>query len=161
MNGFGFSAGDIAMAIQILWRIMKAFDRAKGAKKQYALSCGFLRQLIPVVKRMEMQLKETQDESLHSDLAEQFEAISVAYEDFDSYLAKKYNGLSAKEPIKAKQILLTIRWALDELNDKVQKFKVRVNDALQIYQARMLQEIFNKVMHNGCGTWPRLGNSAC
>lgn len=145
MNGFGFSAGDIAMAIQILWRIMKAFDRAKGAKKQYALSCGFLRQLIPVVKRMEMQLKVSHEDELQSDLAEQFEAISVAYEDFDNYLAKRYNGLSAKEPNKAHHILSTIRWALDELNDKVQKFKDRVNDALQVYQARMLQEIFNKV----------------
>lgn len=124
---------------------MKAFDRAKGAKKQYALSCGFLRQLIPVMKRMQIQLTESQDEQLQSDLGQQFEAINVAYEDFDNYLAKKYNGLSAKEPSRASQILTTIRWTLDELNEKVQKFKDRINDALQVYQAMMLQEIFNKV----------------
>jgi hypothetical protein len=134
---FGWSAGDLVTAMQILHRILRAFDRAKGAKKQYALSCGFLRQLIPVIKRIEIQIRDNQNGEIKGDLSEQFQAVHTAYEDFETYLQKKYNGLSAKEPNRATQILLTIRWSLDELHERVQKFKDQVNDALQVYQAWM------------------------
>jgi hypothetical protein len=42
VGSFGWSAGDIVTAIEIIRRIIEAFDGAKGAKKQYATSCAFL-----------------------------------------------------------------------------------------------------------------------
>jgi hypothetical protein len=61
---FGWSAGDIATAIQIIWHIIEAFDRAKGAKKQYAASCAFLRSLTPVLERMKLQIKNAESTQL-------------------------------------------------------------------------------------------------
>ncbi|KAK3722031.1 hypothetical protein LTR37_002847 [Vermiconidia calcicola] len=142
---FGWSAGDVATAVQILAHVLQAFHQTKGAKKQYAASRGFLRQLVPVVRRIREQLEDTANEPLHLDLADQYEAINVAYETFDEYLEKKYNGLSAKNPSKAKEILQTIKWSLDELHGQVQKLKSRVNDALPPYQALMVQELCSRV----------------
>ena len=142
---FGWSSGDIAIAIEILSHVLKAFNRAKGAKKQYALSCGFLRQLVPVIKRIQTQIADAKNEELRNDLAEQCVAINAAYDDFDAFLHKRYNGLSAQNAYKAKEILQTIRWSLDELHEKVHKFRDRVNDALQPYKALMLQEVCNRV----------------
>ncbi|KAK3707120.1 hypothetical protein LTR37_012289 [Vermiconidia calcicola] len=142
---FGWSAGDVATAVQILAHVLQAFHQTKGAKKQYAASRGFLRQLVPVVRRIRAQREDTANEQLHLDLADQYEAINVAYETFDEYLEKKYNGLSAKNPSKAREILQTIKWSLDELHGQVQKLKSRVNDALPPYQALMVQELCSRV----------------
>jgi hypothetical protein len=34
MTAFGFSAGDIVLAVKVIWQLVEAFDTAKGAKKQ-------------------------------------------------------------------------------------------------------------------------------
>lgn len=138
---FGFSFGDFVTLIKILNHICKAFDQAKGAKKQYVISCGFLRQLIPVLRRIQAQASdETKDEHLRDALAVNAQAISDAYTGFDDYLSRKYNGLSSREPSKAKQMLLTVKWGLDEMHEKVQKLKEKVTVAMEPYQTLLLQE---------------------
>ncbi|KAK5127055.1 hypothetical protein LTR85_008414 [Meristemomyces frigidus] len=136
------SFGDIATAIKILNNIIEAFS---GAKKQYAISCGFLRQLVPVLRRMQAQLVAAQGQDLQDDIIAQHEAIGAAYDAFDQYLSKKYDGLSSKDPNKARETLLRVQWSLDELNDRVQKLKDRMSVALQPYQALMLQELNSRI----------------
>ncbi|KAI6912448.1 hypothetical protein KC318_g8475 [Hortaea werneckii] len=141
MVGFGWSVGDVATAIKILYAIIQAFDESKGAKKKYALSSGFLRQLLPVLRRLEDQIKEVSSEERRQELLANARTINDAYGVFDDYLRNKYSGLSANEPSKFKQILATVKWSLDELHDKVQKLKSDVTAAMQPYMALMLQDI--------------------
>ncbi|KAK5131755.1 hypothetical protein LTR08_000586 [Meristemomyces frigidus] len=134
-------AGDIATAIKIIYCISRALDQANGAKKHYAVSCGFLQQLLPILRRIEAQVTNPDEEQTRQDYSLQCAAINVAYEKFDNYLAKKYHGLSAKEPSTASRLLVSVKWALDEMHEKVQKLKDNMSDALQPYQTLMMQDV--------------------
>ncbi|KAI7460128.1 hypothetical protein KC357_g9054 [Hortaea werneckii] len=145
MVDFGYSVGDVVYAIQILYVIIQAFDEHKGAKKKYALSSGFLRQLVPVLQRLEDQIPQVGSEERRQELLVNAQTINDAYGVFYDYLRNKYCGLSPDEPSKFKQILATMRWSLDELHDKVQKLKSDVTVAMQPYMALMLQDIYVSV----------------
>jgi len=144
-GSFGWSAGGIVTAIKILTAVIRAFDQAKGAKKQHAMSCGFLRQLIPILRRIKNQINDAKDDQLRSDLVEHCHAIDDAYKGFDEFLEKRYNGLSAGQPNKTKQIVVTVKWSLDEMHDKVQKMKERTMAAMQPYMTLMTQEVYSKL----------------
>ena len=137
---FGWSAGDIVTAIEIIWRIIKAFDEAKGAKKQYAASCAFLRSFTPVLERMKLQIENVASTQLQDDMLIQAETISIAYADFDKYLDKKY-ALSSSKPQDVRRIIASIRWSLDDLHEKVQKLQQKVINAVQLFQTLIVQEI--------------------
>ena len=145
MVDFGYSVGDVVYAIKILYVIIQAFDESKGAKKKYALSSGFLRQLVPVLRRLEDQIPEVSSEERRQELLVNAQTINDAYGVFYDYLRNKYSGLSANEPSKFRQILATMKWSLDELHDKVQKLKSDVTVAMQPYMALMLQDIYVSV----------------
>jgi hypothetical protein len=140
VGSFGWSAGDIVTAIEIIWRIIKAFDGAKGAKKQYAASCAFLRSFTPVLERMKLQIENVASTQLQDDMLIQAETISIAYADFDKYLDKKY-ALSSSKPRDVRRIIASIRWALDDLHEKVQKLQQKVINAVQLFQTFIVQEI--------------------
>lgn len=144
MSPFGFSAGDIVVAIKIIWHIIKAFDTAKGAPKKYAISHGFLRQLLPVLQRIQAQVDGTKDKDVRQDYEDTSQNIFAAYSHFEHYLEKKH-GLSSKEPSRVDRALSTISWALNELHEKVQKLRSEVSESMQPYQTLMLQEISSKI----------------
>ncbi|KAI7169031.1 hypothetical protein KC316_g11541 [Hortaea werneckii] len=143
MVDFGYSVGDVVYAIKILYVIIQAFDESKGAKKKYALSSGFLRQLVPVLRRLEDQIPEVSSEERRQELLVNAQTINDAYGVFYDYLRNRYSGLSANEPSNFRQI--TMKWSLDELHDKVQKLKSDVTMAMQPYMALMLQDIYVSV----------------
>jgi hypothetical protein len=140
VGNFGWSAGDIVTAIEIIRHIIEAFDGAKGAKKQYATSCAFLRSFTPVLERMKLQIENAASTQLQDDMLIQAETISIAYADFDKYLDKKY-ALSSSKPRDVKRIIASIRWALDDLHEKVQKLQQKVINAVQLFQTLIVQEI--------------------
>ncbi|KAI6825458.1 hypothetical protein KC367_g8920 [Hortaea werneckii] len=145
MVDFGYSVGDVVYAIKILYVIIQAFDENKGAKKKYALSSGFLRQLVPVLDRLKDQIQKASSEERRQQLLVNSQTINDAYGVFDDYIRNKYSALSADEPSKLKQILKTMKWSLDELHDKVQKLKSDVTAAMQPFMALMLQDIYISV----------------
>ena len=146
MVAYGWSVGDFVTTIKILLAIIKAFDKAKGAKKHYAVSSGFLLQLIPILRRLNQQVNDTDDIDYQGDLPHHRDAIAAAFDDFNNYLNKKYNGLSAKDTSKTQQLLLPITWAIDEMHEKVQKMRLKITDAMVPYQTIMMQEIHQKVI---------------
>lgn len=109
--------------------IINAFDRAKGAKKQYAASCAFLRALVPIFDGIKVRIETTEEEELQDDMLRQAEIIALAYAKFEDHLEKRH-GLSSRKPREAKKIMTTIIWSMEELNDKVQKMQKKVLDAI-------------------------------
>lgn len=162
----GWSVGDIVCTIRLLTSIIRAFQDAKGAKKGYALSCAFLRRLVPILHRIGAQLKDEQDHCLYADYAANAQSISAAYEDFARHLETKYLGLSAKDPSKVDKILAIVRWSPDELNEKVQRFKTKTNDAMGPYQTLIVPEFSTKLIKQAPNTnvqpkAPSRQSSAC
>ena len=138
---FGRFAGDIVLAIKIIAHIVEAFGHERGAKKQYAKSCGFLRQLLPILEGIEEQIPVDNDGNIREDIAEHAQAIKAAYDDFDRFPEKRYQGLSSRaEASKIRQILNKVRWCVDELREKVQKFKSQISNWAQLYGAYLTQK---------------------
>lgn len=52
METFDWGIGDVAACIEIIYGIIRIFDEAKDAKKYYANSTVFIRQLIPILDRL-------------------------------------------------------------------------------------------------------------
>ncbi|KAI7324604.1 hypothetical protein KC315_g8225 [Hortaea werneckii] len=145
MADFGFSVGDVVYAIKILYTVIQAFDESKGAKKKYALSSGFLRQLVPVLQRLEDQIKEASSKERRQELLVNAKTIKDSHGVFEDYIRNKYSGLSTDDASKLRQIIATMKWSLDELHDKVQKLKSDISAAMQPFMALMLQDIYVSV----------------
>ena len=140
MITFGWSAGDLAAATQIICHVINAFDRAKGSKNQYAASCAFLRTLGPVLERVKLQIEATESGKLQNDMLIQAEVIINAYTGFEAYLDKRH-GLSARRPSDVSRVVATIKWSFDELHDKVQRLQEKIINAVQLFQTPIIQEI--------------------
>jgi hypothetical protein len=125
---FGWSAGDIAVSIRVIWRLVEAFDNAKGAKKEYGASRAFLRGLIPILQRIQQYLENPEKDQFQKDMIEQGRIIGDAYAAFEEHLDKRL-GLSSRRS-DVRSIVHTIRWSLDDIQDKVQKLKRKIVDAI-------------------------------
>ena len=129
---FGWSAGDIVKATEIIWGIAEAFDNAKGAKAKYATSSAFLRGLVPVLERI-LQCVESPDQSqLQETILVQAVIILEAYEDFKGYLDKRVGLASSPQGTRGtlRYITQTLVSAFDEMQGKVQSLQTRVVNAM-------------------------------
>ena len=128
MASFGWSASDIAMAVRVVWQIVEAFDKVKGARAKYATSQSFLRGLLPVLQRIQQYLENPEHDLHREDMNIQGKIIGDAYASFDTYLKDRI-GLSSRESHMRsfKDKLLS---ALDDIQKKVQKLKTEVVDAM-------------------------------
>ena len=125
---FGWSAGDIVQSIRVIWTIIEAFDSAKGSKKTYEESRAFLRALVPVLLRIKQYLDKPDQDAYRKDMEVQARIIGEAYALFEAHLDKRL-GLSSRS-INAKFVAHTLRWALDDISEKVHKLKSKVVDAV-------------------------------
>lgn len=129
---FGWSAGDIVKAIEIIWGIAEAFDNAKGAKAKYATSSAFLRALVPVLQRILQCLESPDDSPLQEDILVQADIILEAYFEFEGYLNKRTGLVSPGQGTsgKLRYITQTVLSAFDEMQGKVQNLQGRVVNAM-------------------------------
>lgn len=137
MISFGWSVGDIVTAGVVLLHIIKAFDSAKGTKKQFRDSHAFLCGLYLVINYIS---DETKASSLPEDARAQVQTISSAYIDFHSYILK-YAKLDGPDESRLKTILPTIRWTMSELNDKVQKLKTNSLNAIAVMETLIVMDL--------------------
>ncbi|KAL9628207.1 MAG: hypothetical protein Q9204_006038 [Flavoplaca sp. TL-2023a] len=144
---FGWSAGDILKAIEIIWGIAEAFDNAKGAKAKYATSSAFLRALVPVLQRILQCLESPDDSPLQEDILVQAEIILEAYFDFEGYLNKRTGLVSPGQGTsgKLRYITQTVLSAFDEMQGKVQNLQGRVVNAMAFIGTILAFEIKAKI----------------
>jgi|SRR5579862_4882791 len=128
MMAFGWSAGDITISIRIIYKVVEAFDSAKGAEKKYAASRSFLRALVPILRRIKQYVENPEEDQFKEDMIAQGKIISDAIASFESYLDKRV-GLSSRES-KLQNIKDKLLWSLDDIQEKVQQLKTRVVDAV-------------------------------
>lgn len=125
---FGWSAGDIVQCIVVIWKIVEAFDSAKGSTKKYRESQAFLRAFVPVLEGIKQYLETPGQDSYKNDMETQAKIIGEAYAEFDAYLFKRH-GLSS-HTTNMKSMAHTLLLALDDISDKVQKLKSKVVNAV-------------------------------
>ncbi|KAL8968672.1 MAG: hypothetical protein Q9183_002355 [Haloplaca sp. 2 TL-2023] len=133
MSSFGWSVGDIAMAIRIIVKIAEAFHHARDIDKRYAMSRSFLRGLVPVLERIQQCVERRENDTHREEIMAQGLIIHDAYQSFAAHLDKREDIVLADEQEKssrwrvARQRFLS---ALDEMQGKVEKLQARVVNAM-------------------------------
>jgi len=124
--GFGWSAGDIAAALKIIWKVIEGFEESKGARKKYSDSLAFLNGLDFVFRRLPTTGRQNSSTTLVNgtqnnvssfpndrDIVAQANIIRTAYDDFEAYLLKRSK---VRDPSSLLGIWNTIRWTMDDMN---------------------------------------------
>lgn len=127
---FGWGAGDIANAIKVVYKVSKAFKDAGGAKDQYSEATAFLDAFALTLTRLNEYTSTNPNTKFRDDIVQQVKLISDHYSKFEEYL-KKYDLLlsSTNSGASAKVVGKKVKWAIDEMRDKVDELKKAVSEA--------------------------------
>lgn len=137
MISFGWSVGDVVSVCVILTHVIKAFDNAKGTQKHYRDSHAFLCGLFLVVSYVSDDEKAA---SLPEDAKTQIQSISNAYSDLHAYILK-FAKIDKPDKTRLQSVLPTIKWTMNELNDKVQKMKTNSLSAISIMETLIVMDL--------------------
>jgi transcription-repair coupling factor (superfamily II helicase) len=125
---FGWSAGDIVVSIQILYRVGQSFREAGGAKEQYAETAEWLESFANDLECVRDYINENQTAKYTEHIKQQIVNIDRHYLDFEKHLQKYDAGLSSKSTINAvKRAFSKARWAVKELKGCVNGLKAAVS----------------------------------
>ncbi|KAL8868119.1 MAG: hypothetical protein Q9174_005202, partial [Haloplaca sp. 1 TL-2023] len=146
MSCFGWSVGDIAIAIRVIVKVAEAFYHAKDIDKRYAMSRSFLRGLIPVLERIRQCVERQENDAHREEIMAQGLIIYDAYQAFAAHLDKRSLLADGQEKGSrfrvARQRFLS---ALDEMQGKVEKLQARVVNAMAFIGPILAFEIKAKV----------------
>src|SRR2546421_5501885 len=128
---FGWSAGDIVVSIQIIYRIGKAFGEVGGAKEQYAETATWLDNFAGDLERIVEHVTDNPTAKYTENIKQQIANIDRHYAHFEKYVRKQDAALSSTSSINAvKQAFVKVRWAVKELKGHVDSLKTAVSGPL-------------------------------
>lgn len=128
---FGWSVGDIAVAITILYKISTAFKEAGGAVDQYSETISFLEVFALTLNRLKEYTLSNAEAKFSNDIVDQVKIVSAQYTRFEDYLQTYDPTLSSKPTKKRiKAVGKKVKWAIDELREKVNELKAGVSNPL-------------------------------
>jgi hypothetical protein len=128
---FGWSSGDIVLAIKLVHTASKAFKDSGGAAEGYEESIGFLKSFGTTVECLEEHVTKVPHGDYSNNIAAQLDTVKKPWNAFKDYLKKYEKSLSpdsmrtniSKAPRK-------VQWAIKELNGEVSKLKTAVSHPL-------------------------------
>jgi hypothetical protein len=132
VTGFGWSAGDIATAIRAIYKITQAFREAGGASEQYAETVTFLEALALTLNRLREYIDSNSSGKYKNNIVEQARLIKVEYDKLHKHI-QEYHRLASSTSAQnqVKEAREKLKWAIDQLRDKVSKMKDGVSVPLQ------------------------------
>jgi len=108
---FGWSAGDISMAIAIIIKTVKALDEANGAANEYRETISFLQNLHDTLDKLLVFSRKEKEDQLENrlQLRNQVEAMKPKVMEFLIYINKRYeDSLGTRQPGAGKKKSYTI-----------------------------------------------------
>ena len=129
---FGWSAGDIATALTLLYSIIEALDDVNGAADNYREAMGFLRDLKRTLEPLQTLTVWNAYPTYKNEIAEQVQYIRGPVEEFLN-AAVKYEpslGPNAKKG-HHRHVLRKLQWYLRKEN-KVSALKNKIGDHMRI-----------------------------
>lgn len=128
---FGWSAGDIIVSIQIIYRIGEAFREAGGAKEQYAETAEWLDSFAHNLERIGEYVADNPTSKYTENIKQQITNIDPHYVLFEKYVRKQDAALSSTSNINAvKRAFVKVRWAIKELKGHVDGLKAAISGPL-------------------------------
>jgi hypothetical protein len=143
---FGWSAGDIAVALKLLFNLVEALDSADGASRNYREAVGFLKDLTRTLTPLEKLKDYNAYPSYASEISGQLQHIKKPIEDFLSSILKYEPSLGAKAPQgRHQQICRKLQWYLWKEN-KVIALRDTIESHMQIIDI-LMQRLILWVQH--------------
>ena len=129
---FGWSAGDVIIAIHILHEVSEAFRDAGGAQEQYAETATWLSSFATLLERLQAHTGDKSNSKYSIDIQKWVVNIGPQYFAFERYLQKYDSALSSRSDIsRVKTAFRQVKWALKELKGHVDHLKVAVSTPLE------------------------------
>lgn len=124
---FGWSAGDVAVAVRLIYTISKAFKDSGGATSGYEESVNFLNSIGATFSHLEEHIENDPHDDYSRDIATQLRTMDKPWNTFKTYLAKYEKSLSpdSMRPSVAK-VPRKVQWAVKELDGEITKLKSAV-----------------------------------
>ena len=138
MSSFGWSAGDVLLAIKVIKHIHDAFYSAQNAKTQYRDALQFLQALEAnlhlVHSYLQKSLPQRDDESAVA-IERSLGLVRREWERFYDFLKRKYDLSDDAVEMrrgKFKRVFHTMDWGLRELGEKVGEMRRALTEALNV-----------------------------
>ena len=93
--GFGWSAGDIVISIQIVYHVSHAFRKVGGARDKYADTQAWLRSFALLVEAVRTFASTTPIGPRRDNILDQIAIIDPVFKKFEQCLAKYHPSLSS------------------------------------------------------------------
>jgi len=131
--GFGWSAGDVAIAIRVLVKVGKAFRHAGGAATQYSEAVAYLESLRTTLDHLARYAQTQTDDFYVESIAGQLEVIEQPWRAFAAFLARFEASLGLESGRNfAQRAPRTIHYALKDLPGEIDKLKLAISHPLQV-----------------------------
>lgn len=131
--GFGWSAGDIAIAIRVLVKVGKAFKSAGGAAEQYNEAVAYLKSLRATLDHLARYAQTKNDDFYAESIAKQLDSIEQPWRAFATFLARFETSLGIdSDRSVAQKAPRTIQYALKDLSGEIDKLKLAISHPLQV-----------------------------
>ncbi len=128
---FGWSAGDIAVAIRLIYTASKAFKDTGGTVSGYEESVSFLNSLEITLTLLEEYTTSNPDGDYSSNIAARLKTVNKPWNTFRDYLEKYEKSLSSDSTrSNVANAPRKVQWAIKELDGEVAKLKTAVSQPL-------------------------------
>ena len=145
--GLGWSASDLVLAVKVIHKVCSAFRNAGGANEQYDSTVAFLDAFARTLERISQYIQSISfskdGTGLSDDLTAQMKLIYTEYKNFDEYLKKVEPGLSSAS--FASRITARAKWAIKEINQKVEGLKKAVISPMMFVAPLLAVEVLREL----------------
>lgn len=134
---FGWSVGDIAAAVKLLYKVINALDDADGAADNYRESVGFLRDLMRTIHALSTLPSLNTYPSYTDEIEQQVNFIKEPVEHFIATVRKKYEASLGETTLRGhhRHVYKKLQWHFAKenevlvLRDKISRH-MRIIDSL-------------------------------
>lgn len=131
MIAFGWSAGDLAAAGKLTWKVVRAFREAGGASEKYKHEVQFLQGFQRTLELLQRYVESNTEDTFAPEIGEQSKRIQAHWEKFAVYLKEYDRFLSDKASANAfGRGLSIVKYTLKDLAGQVDKLKKAATEPL-------------------------------
>jgi hypothetical protein len=142
MAAFGWSAGDIAKAIELTVSVCKAFKEAGGAATKYKQAADFLGGFKTTLQHLHAHTQNCFKDPYTEDIQDQLKKINGPWKAFESFLAKYEKSLGENSKRRGlEKAPRTVQWALKDLSGEVEKLEDAIARPLQVVNSMLSLQI--------------------
>lgn len=127
MIAFGWSAGDLASAVELIVKVAKAFKESGGATDRFQQTQNFLSGFRITTEHLKRYIESHPDGTYTHDLREQVQSIDAPWKAFQSYLEKYEKSLAEySHRSRLGKAPRTIQYTINELAGEVSKLETAI-----------------------------------